>query len=118
MFVITPNFGGRWRGTLANDGANMRVELNIDSSDSATLVLNERPAERITGMRLEGVAFTGMSVGQINSADALRTAAKTLKIKLMPHEGQLVGRILAMSGDPNIKNVMLPYVISLQRPSV
>ena len=117
-FVITPNFGGRWRGTLANDGANMRVELNIDSSDSATLVLNERPAERITGMRLEGVAFTGMSVGQINSADALRTTAKTLKIKLMPHEGQLVGRILAMSGDPNIKNVMLPYVISLQRPSV
>jgi hypothetical protein len=115
-FAITANFGGRWLGTLTNDGAEMRVEMNLDSNDSATLALNDNPAERITGMQLEGVAFSGMSTGLIDSADALRTGAKTLKIELVPHEGKLVGRILATTGDPNIKNVILPYVISLQRP--
>jgi hypothetical protein len=116
-FVVTPSFGGRWLGTLANNGAKMRVELNLDSSDSATLALNDKPAERITGMQAEGVALTGMSTGFIDSADALRTGAKTLKIKLIPYEGKLVGRILATAGDPDVKNVMLPYVITLQRPS-
>jgi CubicO group peptidase (beta-lactamase class C family) len=116
-FVATPSFGGRWLGTLANNGAKTRVELNVDSSDSATLALKDRPAERITGMQSEGVAFTGLSAGGIDSADALRTAAKTLKLKLIPHEGKLVGRILATAGNPDVKNVMLPYVITLQRPS-
>ena len=95
----------------------MRVELNVDSSNSATLALNDKPAERITGMQAEGVALTGMSTGFIDSADALRTGAKTLKIKLIPYEGKLVGRILATARDPDVKNVMLPYLITLQRPS-
>ena len=117
-FAITPKFGGRWLGTLANDGAKMKVELNVKSSDSATLALNDKAAERVIGMQLEGEALTGMSTAVINSSDALRTAAKILKIKLLCHEGKLVGRILATIGDPNIKNVILPYVISLQRPPV
>ena len=115
-FVVTTNFGGRWRGTLANDGAKMPVALNMDSSDSATLTLNDKPAARITEMQLEGQALTGITTGFINSADALRTGARTLKIKLIPYEGRLVGRILATAGDLNIKNVILPYVITLQRP--
>jgi len=116
-FVVTPSFSGRWMGTLVNDGAKMPVRLNIESSDSATLALGDKPAERITGMQSEGVAFMGASTGGIYSADALRTAAKTLKIKLIPYEGKLVGRILATAGNPDVKNVMLPYVITLQRPS-
>ena len=116
-FVVTPSFSGRWMGTLVNDGAKMPVRLNIESSDSATLALGDKPAERITGMQSEGVAFTGVSTGGIDSADALRTGAKTLKIKLISHEGKLVGRILATAGNPDVKNVMLPYVITLQRPS-
>ena len=114
-FVVTPSFGGRWQGTLTNDSAKMPVSLNIESSDSATLVLGDKPAERITGMQSEGVAFTGVSTGFIDSSDAIRTGAKTLKIKLMPYEGKLVGRVLATSGNPNIKNVMLPYVLTLNR---
>ena len=113
-FVVTTSFGGRWQGTLENDGAKMQVSLNIDSSDSATLALGDKPAERITGMQSEGVAFTGISAGLIDSSDALRTEAKTLKIKLFPHAGKLIGRILATAGDPNVKNVMLPYVITLK----
>lgn len=116
-FVITPSFGGRWQGTLANDSAKMQVSLNIESSDSATLALGDKPAERITGMQSEGVALTGVSTGFIDSPDAMRTGAKTLKIKLMPYEGKLVGRVLATAGDPNVKNVMLPYVLTLNRAS-
>jgi hypothetical protein len=58
-----------------------------------------------------------VSEGFIDSADALRTGAKTLKIKLLPHEGKLVGRILATAGDPSVKNVTLPYVITMNRAS-
>jgi CubicO group peptidase (beta-lactamase class C family) len=114
-FEVTPSFGGRWRGTLTNDSAKMRVELNVDSSGSATLALGDKPAERITGMQSEGVALTGVSTGFIDSPDAIRTGARTLEIKLMPYEGNLVGRVLATAGDPNVKNVMLPYVLTLNR---
>jgi CubicO group peptidase (beta-lactamase class C family) len=113
-FVITSGFGGHWRGTLTNDGAKMQVRLNLESSDSATLQLGEKSAEKITEMHLEGIGFTGASTGLIESPDAIRTGAKTLSLKLMPHEGMLVGRILATDS----KTVMLPYVLSLDRMSV
>ena len=45
-FVITPELGGRWRGTLINDGAKMQIQLKIESSDSATLQLDDKLAER------------------------------------------------------------------------
>jgi CubicO group peptidase (beta-lactamase class C family) len=112
-FVVTPSFGGRWQGALADGGAKMQVSLKIDSSDSAVLALGDKPAERITGMRSEGLALTGVSAGLIDSPDVLRAGAKTLQIKLLPHEGKLLGRVLATAGDPNVKNVMLPYVLTL-----
>jgi hypothetical protein len=110
-FVITSSLGGHWQGTLTNDGAKMQVRLKIESSDSATLQLDDKPAEKITEMHLEGVGFTGASNGVIESPDARRTGAKALSLKLIPHEGMLVGRILATDS----KTVMLPYVLSLNR---
>ena len=80
-FVLTREFGGRWAGTLTDGGANMRVKLDIESSDSAAIALDEKPAEKITEMQSEGMAFTGTSTGLIESADAIRNQAETLKIK-------------------------------------
>jgi CubicO group peptidase (beta-lactamase class C family) len=110
-FVVTPGLGGHWQGKLTNDGATMQVRLNIESSDSATLQLDRKPAEKIIEMHSEGVGFTGASTGLIESPDAIRTGAKTLNLKLIPHEGMLVGRILATDS----KTVMLPYVLGLNR---
>ena len=110
-FVISSGLGGHWQGTLTNDDAKMQVRLKIESSDSATLQLDDKPAEKITEMHLEGVGFTGASNGVIEFPDARRTGAKTLSLKLIPREGMLVGRILAT----NSKTVMLPYVLSLNR---
>lgn len=109
--VITPGLGGRWHGTLTNDGAKIQVRLNIESSDSAMLQLGEEPSGKITEMHLEGAGFTGTSMGLVESPDARRNAADTLKLKLIPHEGMLVGRILATDS----KTVMLPYILSLNR---
>ncbi len=114
-FVATRDFGGRWHGTLTNAGTNMHVRLNIESSNSASLALGDKPAEQITGMQSEGVALTGTSAGLVKSADVIRTAARTLKVKLIPYEGRLVGRVLALAGDPNFKNATLPYVLTLNR---
>jgi CubicO group peptidase (beta-lactamase class C family) len=112
-FAITSELGGHWQGTLTNDGAEMQVRLQIESPDSATLQLGEKPAEKVTAMHLEGAGFTGASTGVIESPDALRAGAKTLSLKLIPHEGMLVGRILATDS----KTVMLPYVLRLDRLS-
>jgi hypothetical protein len=114
-FVATGNFRGRWQGVLINGGANLRATLNIESSNSGTFALGENAAEKISEMQSEGPAFTGNSTGVINSADARRTGANTLNLKLIPREGKLVGRVLAASGDSNIKNVMLPYVLTVNR---
>jgi hypothetical protein len=105
--------GGYRQGTLTNDGAKMQVRLKIESSDSATLQLDDKPTEIITEMHSEGVGFTGASNGVIESPDARRTGAKTLSLKLIPREGMLVGRILATDA----KTVMLPHVFSLKRMS-
>jgi CubicO group peptidase (beta-lactamase class C family) len=112
-FVITAGSGGRWQGTLTNGGAKMQVRLNLESTDSATLQLDEKPAEKITELHLEGAGFTGASNGLIESSDAIRAGAKTLSLKLIPREGRLLGRILATDS----KTVMLPYVLSLDRMS-
>ena len=110
-FVINPEVSGHWQGTLTNDGAKMQVRLNIESSDSATLQLGQMPAEKITELHSEGVGFTGVSTGVIESPDARGTGAKTLSLKLIPHEGMLVGRILAADS----KTVTLPYILRLNR---
>jgi hypothetical protein len=70
----------------------MQVRLHIETSDSATLQLGQKPAEKITEMHLEGLGFTGASTGVIESPDAIRTGAKKLNLKLIPHEGMLVGQ--------------------------
>jgi CubicO group peptidase (beta-lactamase class C family) len=112
-FVITSRFSGHWKGTLTNGGAKMQVGLNIESSDSITLQLGNKPEEKITDMHREGTGFTGAASGLIESPDALRTGATKLSLKLIPHDEMLVGRILAT----NSRTVMLPYVLSLDRVS-
>ena len=113
-FVVTPELRGHWQGTLTNDGVQMQVRLDIETSDSVTLQLGQKPAEKITEMHLEGTGFTGTSTGVIESPDAIRAGAKTLSLKLIPYEGVLVGRILATDS----KTAMLPYVLSLNRAPV
>lgn len=70
-FVAAGDFGSRWEGMLTDGGANMRVRLEIESNDSAALAFGKQPAEKITGMQSEGIAFTGTSKGLIEAADAI-----------------------------------------------
>lgn len=65
--IITPELRGHWQGRLTNDGLKMQVRFNLESPDSATLQLGEKPAEKITEMHLEGVGFTGASTGLVES---------------------------------------------------
>jgi CubicO group peptidase (beta-lactamase class C family) len=105
-------FFGEWEGMLSNGAANMRVRLEVKSVDSATLALGREPAEKLTDIRAEGTAFTGKAVAMIESPDAIRSEATNLSLKLIPQNGKLIGRILAMSKDGGIA---LPYVLTLGR---
>jgi len=111
-FTVTPEVLGLWEGTLGNGGADMRARLEIKSSDTATLALADKPAEKIVETQSEGSALTGRTVGRIESMDALRNEATNLALKLTPQDGKLVGRILASANKPG---TLLPYVLSLNR---
>ncbi len=93
----------------------MPVEINIESTGAANLAIGSSRAEEITEMRSEGEAFTGRSTGKIDAPDAIRTGARTLQIKLLPRDNRLLGRVFAIAGDPNVKNVRLPFVLTLAR---
>ena len=93
----------------------MPVKINIKSSESANLAIGNSRTEEIIEMRSEGGAFTGLSSGKIDAPDAIRTRAKTLQIKLLPRDNRLLGRVFAIAGDPNVKNVRLPFVLTLTR---
>ncbi len=108
-------FQGRWRGTLQNGGANLPVSLNFTSNANATLALGEDQAQPLHTIRAEGAAFTGITTGRISSADADRARATTLQIKVVPQGSHLLGRVYAVAGDPNFRNVRLPYVLDLVR---
>jgi CubicO group peptidase (beta-lactamase class C family) len=114
-FVVTPAWRGRWRGLLEDGGAYMPVEINIESDETANLAIGSSRAEEITQMRSEGEAFTGLSTGKIIAPDAIRTGARTLQIRLLPCDNRLLGRVFAIAGDPNVKNVRLPFVLTMAR---
>jgi CubicO group peptidase (beta-lactamase class C family) len=114
-FVATPAWKGKWQGLLQGGGARMSVELNIESSDAATLSIGRGSVADITGMQSEGEAFTGLSTGQIDAPDVVRTRARTLQLKLFLQANQLYGRVFAIAGDPNVKNVRLPFILEFRR---
>lgn len=111
-FSATPEFLGVWDGKLSDGGADMRVRLEMKSSDTATLALADKPAEKIEEMQSEGTALAGKTVGTIQSVDAIRDGATDLSLKLMPQNGTLVGRILASA---KTAGTLLPYVLSLNK---
>jgi hypothetical protein len=78
-FMATPEFEGRWQGLLEGDGARMLVEVNIESSEAATLTIGSSRAEAINEIRSEGEAFAGVSIGKIDAPDARRTALVALQ---------------------------------------
>jgi CubicO group peptidase (beta-lactamase class C family) len=114
-FVASPAWRGRWQGLLEGGGANMPVELNIYLDDAATLAIGSGRAEEVTELRSEGEAFAGLCTGNIDSPDAVRTGARTLQVKLLPIDNRLLGRVFDIAGDPNMKNVRLPFVLTLSR---
>lgn len=116
-FVATHDFLGRWKGTLKNGGADMRISLQINSSSEVSFGLGEKPAQQISEIKSEGPGFTGTSTGLIESAHALAFGIRRLVIKLIPQEGKLVGRIIARGTRPGLVLANLPYVLTLNRVS-
>jgi CubicO group peptidase (beta-lactamase class C family) len=114
-FVATAAWTGQWRGQLLGGGANMPLRIDIKSDTAASLTLGNAPAEPITAMQSEGLAFTGLSTGTIHAPDATRTGARTLQLKLIPHEHQLLGRVSAVAGNVDVKGARLPFVVTLSR---
>jgi CubicO group peptidase (beta-lactamase class C family) len=114
-FVATSEFIGRWKGVMRNGGADEPVRLQVDSSILATLTLGKAPAAEILQMQSQGPGIEGMSTGLIESEGAAAFGVRKLRIKLIPQDGKLVGRVMAQGEKPGLLLANLPYVLTLKR---
>ncbi|GAA3765686.1 serine hydrolase domain-containing protein [Terriglobus aquaticus] len=113
--VDAARFAGQWYGSLQNDEVDVPIHLQLQSAQAATLAIGNQSAEPLERISAEGEALTGLTNGYIASPDVLRTGARSLEIKLLRKDNELVGRVFAVSGDPNVKNARLPYVLNLRK---
>jgi CubicO group peptidase (beta-lactamase class C family) len=114
-FVATREIIGQWKGVLRNGGAEEPVRLQVDSNISATLALGEAPTTQILQMQSQGPGVEGMSAGLIESDDAAAFGVRKLIIKLIPHDGKLIGRLTARGAKPGLVLANLPYVLTLDK---
>ena len=105
-------YNGRWSGKLRGGGVETAVSLEITPSGSATLSLGNKGPEKVTNLRLQGDALVGKSVGEIESADAIRNHATALSLKVRLRDNTLAGRILASATGAG-ELAVLPSVIEL-----
>lgn len=113
-FVLNEAFGGLWKGTLMNDGISMPIQLHVESSEAATLILGSDTPLTLSELRSEGSALLANATGLIDSPDVLRCKARSLRLKVLPIGDKLVGRINAMDLTPDNEQGF-PYVVSLKR---
>ena len=115
-FVRSETTAGSWKGTLTNDGITAPIALDVVSDNVAMLTVGLIPSQQLNDLCLEGDALVGSAAGLINAPDVLSTGARTLQVKLIPHERKLVGRIIASQDSPDNASA-LPFVVSLSRSS-
>jgi CubicO group peptidase (beta-lactamase class C family) len=114
-FIMTDSMAGLWRGTLMNNGVTLPVQLDIRSSEVATLAVGSHAPEKLSHLGSEGPAFLGIAPGVIASPEALRVGAKLLRVKVIQREDKLVGRITSQFGALDDPHATLPFVVSLSR---
>jgi len=112
---MTDSMAGLWRGTLMNNGVTLPVQLDIRSSEVATLAVGSHAPEKLSHLGSEGPAFLGIAPGVIASPEALRVGAKLLRVKVIQREDKLVGRITSQFGALDDPHATLPFVVSLSR---
>ena len=107
-------YTGNWSGRLHGGGTEMAVSLEVAPAGSTKVSLGTKGPEAITSLRLQGNALVGESLGMIESADAIRNQATSLRLKLEPHDDRLTGRILATAAGPG-EAAILPYIVEVRR---
>ena len=111
----TDDLVGSWQGTLLNGGAHQSVRFKLDRSGTATLTLSDQPPQPVVNLRSEGVAVIGSARGLVECAQAGAFGVRPLRLKLVPCDGGLTGRVIAEGTRPGLLAANVPYVLSLRR---
>jgi hypothetical protein len=64
------------------------------------------------GLQSQDDGLPGKTTGVLTAPEAVRANANRLALELLPHQGRLVGRILATAERPG---TMLPFILALRR---
>jgi len=111
-FSATREYVGHWSGRLSGGEANMELRLEVSASSGASFSLANGPASSILDLRMEGPAVVGRATGTVDGAHALRNDAQALSLKLLPYNGGLTGRLLALASSPGTL-ATIPFTASL-----
>jgi CubicO group peptidase (beta-lactamase class C family) len=114
-FQPLPDVIGKWVGKLVNGGANQLVSFTMAPDGKATFALSNRAAELVKDIRDQKPGFEGDTSGLVDCRDALAFGKRTLGLKLIPHEGKLIGRVTARGNRPGLLTADIPYVLTLER---
>ena len=107
---------GSWEGALTGGGAHTRVRLRLVPGEAPTLGMGAQPAVPLRELQREGATYVGQTTGLVDAAEARRTGATELRLKLLPTGGRLVGRILAVGRKPgHAPHALLPFTLTLTR---
>jgi CubicO group peptidase (beta-lactamase class C family) len=116
-FSPTPEYVGQWTGRLTGGEADMKIHLEISTSSGATLELANGAISKIFDLELQGSAVIGRTTVAVDAADALRSGANAVSLKLLPYNGGLSGRLLAGASSPGTL-VTIPFTVTLQRSRI
>lgn len=101
------SYHGLWRGTVANDGVSIPIDLRL-ASDGVSCRLDNRDWRPWKSSNLEAGMLTGRCQGTVRSA--FGTGEDTLDFRLIDRGDRLAGRVLQRSATSS-----LPFVVDLKR---
>jgi CubicO group peptidase (beta-lactamase class C family) len=114
-FVAPPSVTGDWEGRLVNGGADQIVRFRMRADGTATFALSDRSPETVTNIQAQPPGFGGITSGLIDCEHAADFGVRRLELKLIPHNGKLIGRVIAHGARPGVLAANIPYVITLDR---
>jgi CubicO group peptidase (beta-lactamase class C family) len=116
-FSATPDYLGRWTGSLGGGEADRKLQLEISIGSGASLSLSPGATPKSFNLQMEGPAVIGRTMGTLDDPDPLRNSATALSLKLLPYNGNLTGRLLAVASNPG-KLATIPFTLTLRRSQI
>jgi len=109
-----PPYQGRWQGTVRDEAGVHPITLNFAPDHGAEATIGAAPSTRLLETSLRGGALVAALDCDGRTLRGLARGTCRLKLKLVPSETGLTGRLLATAESPG-QLATTPFVVRLTR---